>query len=120
MEWASKIENRLRKQTRSVSATQWVAEGKGETQPQLVCQYCKKPKHTIEQCRKLKEKLGIPQQQSRNDARIIQELRKLIMQNDTKASEPNSAEQRQLNATNPYSTLQASLAKLASSYDDSQ
>lgn len=129
VEWASKIEGRINKQykPRSISATQWVAEGKGVTNPiesgsssQLNCLYCKKQYHRLDQCFRLREKLGLPRQASKNDMRIVQELEKFIRQSDPTASNRSIVGHNPKSTTNPFSELRASLAALAANYEDSQ
>lgn len=126
VEWASKIENRLAKQgkPRTIAATQWVAEGKGGASPQgsgnssqRGCPFCNKPNHSLNQCWVLRDSLGLPRQSSQS---ILQDLR-AIQSSGRKVEEQNSTGQKLKNASNgnTYSALQAALAALAASSEDS-
>ena len=63
--------------------------------------------------------MGLPRQGSEQDQSLLKELGKLCKQkpNNTAANEQGSGEQSIQNSENPYSALQAGLAKLAANYE---
>ena len=126
VEWASKIENRLAKQSkpRAIAATQWVAEGKGVVSSQgsgngtqRACSFCNKSNHSLNYCWVLRDALGLPRNSPQS---ILQDLQSL-KSGGRKAGNQSSVEQKPTKASNsnPYSELQAALAALATHYDDS-
>ena len=121
VEWASKIENRLAKQSKphAIEATQWVAEGKGVVSSQgsgngtqRACPFCNKSNHKPNYCWVLRDALGLHRNSPQS---ILQDLQLL------KSGNQSSVEQKLTNTSNsnPYSELQAALAALVTHCDDS-
>lgn len=123
VDWASKIETRLKQtKTRIIATTQWLAEGKGVKNPELKlqsqprCFYCKKGGHTVQNCFKLKNQTTHP----KSDNEILKRLGELIAKNEISGNDAKQAEKQMQEADSPYKSLQADLASLLAKYSNPQ
>lgn len=127
VDWASKIEARLKQnKARSIATTQWLAEGKGvgdpNPKPQIPprCKYCKKINHTVQNCLRLKRVQNNQTMHSKNDSDILRRLGNLIAGKDNSENSLKQTEEKTTSQESPYNKLQTELAALLAKFSEPQ